>query len=121
MTRRLAWGLLIVLLLMLLLGTQMPGAWRGSIEHSLHAPIPMSPLAHFGVFASMGGLLMARPLSWPVRRVMLGALGLALLTEGLQFWAVDRHPRWLDVGIDMAGVLTGLGMVNMASLCFARR
>ncbi|UUZ76178.1 hypothetical protein LP414_33285 [Polaromonas sp. P1(28)-13] len=54
-------------------------------------------------------------------RVVLAALGLALLTEGQQFWAMDRNPRWMDVGIDMAGVLAGVGLINMVSLCLARR
>jgi len=40
-------------------------------------------------------------------RVLLPALALALLTEGLQFLAIDRHPRWIAVGIDMAGVWAG--------------
>ena len=121
MTHRSAWGLLALLVLVLLLGTQMPGAWRGSLEHSLHAPFPLSSLAHFVVFAGMGGLLVARPLAWPVGRVVLAALGLALLTEGLQFWAVDRHPRWVDVGIDMGGVVTGMGMTNVFAFRLARR
>ena len=48
----------------------------------------------------------ARPLAWPVKRVVLAALGDTLLTEGLQFWAVDRDPRWIDVGFDIARVLS---------------
>ncbi|UUZ63771.1 hypothetical protein LP414_33255 [Polaromonas sp. P1(28)-13] len=72
MTHRLVWDLLALQLLALLLGTQMPGAWLGSIEHSLHAPFPFSSLAHFVVFAGVGGVLVARPLAWPVGRVVLG-------------------------------------------------
>jgi VanZ family protein len=49
-----------------------------------------------------------RPIAWPAARVVLMTLGLALLTEGLQFFAVDRHPRLTDVGIDMTGALLGL-------------
>jgi VanZ family protein len=55
----------------------------------------------------------------PVARIVLAAL--ALLTEGLQFFAIDRHPRWLDVGIDMAGALAGVGLIKLGVLCFARR
>jgi len=40
--------------------------------------------------------------------LLLVALALALLTEGLQFFAIDRHPGWDDVGIDMAGAAAGL-------------
>lgn len=121
MTPRLVWGLLALQLLALLLGTQMPGAWLGRIEHNLNAPFFIASLAHFVVFAGMGGVLVARPLAWPAGRVVLAALGVALLTEGLQFWAADRHPRWADVGIDMAGVLAGIGMINLLSFCLARR
>jgi len=40
--------------------------------------------------------------------LLLVALALALLTEGLQFFAIDCHPGWDDVGIDMAGAAAGL-------------
>jgi VanZ family protein len=40
--------------------------------------------------------------------VLLVTLALALLSEGLQFFALDRNPSMLDVGTDMAG--TGLGL-----------
>lgn len=109
MSRRIAWSLFAVLLLLLLIGTQMPGFWRQSIERSLHAPLSLSSWAHFVVFAGMALVLAMRPLSWPAGRVLLLALVLAILTEGLQFFALDRHPRLRDVGIDMAG--TGLGLI----------
>ncbi len=41
---------------------------------------------------------------------MLATLALALLTEGLQFFAMDRHPRLLDIGIDMTGAGLGLAV-----------
>jgi hypothetical protein len=107
--------------LALLVGTQMPGAWRSGAEQLLHAPSYVSPLSHFVLFASMAMLLAARPLAWPALRIGLAALALALLTEGLQFLAIDRHPRWLDVGIDLAGALAGLGLVTLGRACFARR
>lgn len=56
----------------------------------------------------------APPLAWPRPRVLLAALALALLTEGLQFFAIDRHPRLLDVGIDLAGAGLGLAVVWVA-------
>lgn len=113
MSRRLAWSLFVLHLLALLIGTQMPGAWRSGVEHSVHAPFPLSSLAHFVVFAGMALLLSARPLARPAAQVLLLALALALLTEGLQFFAIERHPRWLDVGIDMAGTLLALGLVAL--------
>jgi len=57
-------------------------------------------------------LLMMRPLAYTAKQVVLLALVLALLTEALQFLAIDRHPRLVDVGIDMAG--TVLAVVLMA-------
>jgi VanZ family protein len=60
------------------------------------------------MFAAMAWVASV-PLAWPWLRVMLVALALALLTEGLQFFAMDRHPRLLDVAIDLAG--TGLGLL----------
>ena len=108
MTRRLAWGLLWAQLVLLLLGTQMPGAWRAGIEASLHALFSLSAWAHFVMFVGMAWVT-HRHLAWPWHRVLLAALALALLSEGLQFFALDRHPSMLDVGIDMAGA--GLGLL----------
>jgi VanZ family protein len=113
MSRRLALSLLALHLLALLVGTQMPGAWRSGVEDSIQAPFPLSSLAHFVVFTGMALVLSVRPLAWPAGRVVLVALALALLSEGLQFLAVDRHPRWVDVGIDMAGTLLALGVVAL--------
>ena len=59
----------------------------------------------------MAAVAFARPMAWPWQRVLLAALGLALVSEGLQFFAIDRHPRLVDVGIDMAGAMVGLGLV----------
>lgn len=98
---------LTVLVLMFLVGTQMPGAWRAGIEGNLHAPFALSSWAHFVLVAVMAWIAVG-PLAWSWRRVVLAALALALITEGLQFFASDRHPRLLDVGIDMAGALMGL-------------
>ncbi|MEO7400649.1 MAG: VanZ family protein [Polaromonas sp.] len=108
-------------LLALLVGTQMPNAWRNGAVQAMHAPSWVSSLGHFVLFAGMAMVLSARPMAWPVARIVLAALALALLSEGLQFFALDRHPRWLDVGIDMAGALAGVGLIKLGVLCFARR
>jgi hypothetical protein len=110
-TRRVAQHLLLLQVLLLLIGTQMPGAWRAGIVDSLHAPSVVSSLAHFVLFAGMATVAHAKPLAWPWRRVLLLTLGLALLTEGLQFFAIDRHPRLIDVFIDLAGAIAGLLLI----------
>ncbi|WP_155301242.1 hypothetical protein [Cupriavidus necator] len=107
MRPRLAWCAVGLLVLVLMVGTQIPGLTRDMLERSLHAPFPLSSLAHFLLFVGMAWLLASRPIAWPVARIGAGLLGLALLTEGLQVFAINRHPRWLDVGIDMAGFLVG--------------
>ena len=112
MSPRLAWSLFSLHILALFVGTQMPNAWRNGVEQSLHVPFSLSSWAHFAVFCGMSLLLMMRPLGYTARRVILLSLGLALMTEALQFLAIDRHPRWRDLGIDMAGTL--LAVVIMA-------
>ena len=121
MEPRVSWVLLALLVLALLIGTLVPDAWRSNVQESLHAPSWLSSLAHFLLFAGMALLLAARPLAWPAARIVLVLLGLALLSEGLQFLTADRHPRWLDVGIDMAGVLVGLGLISGVVVCRVRR
>ena len=121
MKQQIAWMLLGLQLLALLVGTQMPGAWRSDTVQTLHAPSWVSSFSHFALFAGMAMLLAVRPLAWPVVRIVLAALALALLTEGLQFLAVERHPRLLDVGIDMAGTFFALILVKGRSLCTVHR
>lgn len=121
MSQRLSWWLLGVQLLALLVGTQMPGAWRSGVMDALHAPSFLSSLAHLVLFAGMAAVAVAKPLHWSVLRTATVALTLALLTEALQFFALDRHPRLQDVGIDMAGALLGGGFIKGLALCFTRR
>jgi len=115
MNRRVSEALLGFQLLALLVGTQVPGAWRSEGVQMLHAPSYISSFAHFLIFAGMAMVAAMRPLAWPVKRILLAVLLLALLTEGLQFLAVDRHPRWLDIGIDMAGTVAGLVLARLGS------
>ena len=121
MSQRLSWWLLGAQLVALLVGTQMPGSWRSSIMDATHAPAVLSSFAHLVLFMGLAAVAAARPLQWPLLRIALTALALALLTEGLQFFAQDRHPRMQDVGIDMTGALLGMGLIKGISLCFARR
>jgi VanZ family protein len=110
MKRGHACGLVLSLVVVTMIGTQMPGGLRDRIERSLHAPIPLSSLAHFVLFISMSCLLAARPIAWAPRRIGACMLGLAVLTETLQIFAIDRHPRLLDIGIDMAGFAAGVAL-----------
>ena len=117
--------LLFVQLVALFVGTLMPGAVRNGIERGIESSLalpslPLSPLAHLVLFASMAVVLSRRPFHWDTLRVGFTALALALLSEGLQHFAIDRHPRWLDVGIDVSGALLGLIVGGLVSLCFAR-
>ena len=121
MSQRLSWWLLGAQLLALLVGTQMPGAWRSGVIEALHAPSILSSLAHLVLFAGMAAVAVAKPLHWSAARIAAVALALAVLTEGLQFFALDRHPQLRDVGIDMAGALLGVGFIKGLALCFTRR
>ena len=121
MSKRLSWWLLGLQMVGLIVGTQMPGAWRSGVIDALHAPSILSSLAHLVLFAGMAAVVAARPLQWPVLRILVVALGLAVMTEVLQFFALDRHPMLRDVGIDMAGALLGIGLIKGSILCFTRR
>jgi VanZ family protein len=106
--KHLARVLLAALVLLLLLGTLIPGAWRNALEASLHAPIPLAKLAHLLIFMAMAFVVRVPDLSWSVPMVLLAALGLGLLTEGLQLVAIGRDASWRDVGIDVLGACLGL-------------
>ena len=102
-------------LLVLLIRTQMPQAWRVEGVQRLHAPSYVSSLAHAVLFAGMAMLVPMRPMSWLSVRILAVAMAGALLTEGFQFFAIDRQPRLIDVGIDMAGMVAGLVLSRLIS------
>ncbi len=96
----------------LLIGTLISGHLRDAIEHRVFPDyFPFSSLAHFVLFTVMALSLRATPFCARPMPVMAFAMFLALLTEGLQHFAIDRHPRLLDVGIDLSGALIGLAVV----------
>ena len=109
LSRKSALALLAVLLVLLIFGTQMPGAWRDEAFRVTHLPWQLTKVAHFVLFACLACVARVPPLGQSVARVLAGALVLALLTEGLQHFAQQRDPSWFDVGIDMAGA--GLGLL----------
>ncbi|MBP6719878.1 MAG: VanZ family protein [Rhodoferax sp.] len=103
-----ALGALTVLLALLVLGTQMPGEWRDEAFRVTHLPWQLTKVAHFVLFACLACVAHLPPLAWSRVRVLVAALALALLTEGLQHFAVHRDPSWFDVGTDMAGAALGV-------------
>ena len=120
-TRLVAWALLVLLVIALLIGTLMPGAMRDAIESKINAPVFFSPASHFMIFLCMALVTRLKPLAFGVSQVMLAALALGLLSEALQFFAVGRSSKWLDVAIDLAGALAGLGLAERISRWLARR
>lgn len=100
--------LTVLLLALLFFGTLMPGDLKRSAELAVSAPSSTSMLAHVVVFVGICFMLpharFWRVMPWHVLGV---GLGLALLTEGLQFFAVNRHPQWAGVMQDMAGASIG--------------
>ena len=102
-----------LLLLVLLFGTLMPGAWKTGAVHRIGGPLDLPVVAHVCLFAAMAWLLPAT--RWwrlaPWHPLALG-LGLALATEGLQFFAVDRHPNLAGVMQDMAGTCIGWALAR---------
>jgi VanZ family protein len=86
----------------------MPGHWKRSAEGAVASSWDLAVLAHVGLFAVICGLLpRARP--WALRAWHVPAVGLALAlaTEGLQFFAVDRHPSAAGLAQDMLGTCIG--------------
>lgn len=96
------------LIAVLFLGTLMPGAWKAAATPALALPINLAALAHVALFAGICFVLpAARWWTATLWHVLLFGLVLALLTEGLQFFAVDRHPELAGVFQDMCGALLG--------------
>jgi VanZ family protein len=109
LSRQSAFALLAALLVLLMVGTQMPGAWRDEAFRVTQLPWQLTKVAHFVLFAALACVARLPPLGQSGLRVLAAALALALLTEGLQYLASNRNPSMRDVGIDMAGA--GLGLL----------
>lgn len=106
--RRFARPLTAALIALLFFGTLMPGSWKdaGARPFPFAGELPM--LAHIVLFAAICSMV---PLArfWTVKFWHVPAFGLllALLTEGLQFFAIDRHPNLAGIAQDMAGAFMG--------------
>jgi len=112
LSRQNALRVLAALLVLLLFGTQMPGAWRDEAFRVSQLPWHLTKVAHFVMFACIAFVARARPLHWSVLRVLAVSLGVALLTEFLQMYASQRNASWQDVGIDMAGAALGMWLAK---------
>jgi hypothetical protein len=86
LSRQAALVVMVVLLALLVFGTQMPGAWRDEVFRVTQLPWQMTKVAHFVLFAGMACLSRLSPLRWSFARVTLVALALALLSP-------DGHPN----------------------------
>lgn len=80
-------------------------------------------LAHFTEFACLGGLLLWRLGMLEKPKILafpLGA-GAACIDETIQLFVLERGPGIRDVGIDCAGVLTGMILVYLGYTYFKRK
>lgn len=107
-SRSAARALTVAFIVLLFFGTLMPGAWKDAGTRPFGSALPLPALAHVVLFAA---IFSTAPLAcvWKVKfwHTLAFALALALLTEGLQFFAIDRHPNLAGVCQDLAGALIG--------------
>ena len=103
-------------IVLLLVGTTMPGSLKAEIEGQLWSAWPWSASAHFVMFAVIAAIPAYGTGRWWPARVLALAIGLALLTETLQRFVPGRHPLLRDGLIDLAGTATGL----LATFVWAR-
>jgi len=104
------WPLFFTLLVLLFIGTLMPGSLKAEVESHFWHALPWSALAHFTLFAAMSMLPVygsGQAGAW--RAVVLGAL-LAVMTESMQSLVPGRYPLLRDGLIDLAGTFAGLAL-----------
>jgi VanZ family protein len=108
--------LLVVLVALLFFGTLMPGNWKEAGTRPFASLLDLAAASHVALFALIA-FLVPRAQFWRVRPWHVFALGaaLALLTEGLQFFAVDRHPNVAGLSWDMIGTLIGWSVGRMVA------
>lgn len=104
------WPLFFSLLVLLFVGTLMPGSLKAQVESHFWHALPWSALAHFTLFAAMAMLpVYGTGQSGAWRVVLLGAL-LAATTESMQSLVPGRYPMLRDGLIDLAGTFAGLAL-----------
>ena len=111
------WPLFTVLVLLLFVGTLMPGSVKAQVESQLWGVVPWSSVAHFALFGAIGALPVYGSGRGGVLRAVLLALLLATITESMQSVVPGRHPLLRDALIDLAGTFAGL---TLRSLWLAR-
>jgi hypothetical protein len=97
-----------VVIVLLLVGTTIPGSLKADIEGQLWTGWPWSSTAHFVLFAVIAALPVYGPGRWGAIRALALAAFLAVLTECLQSLVPGRHPMLRDGLIDLAGTAAGL-------------
>ena len=131
--------------LLIILGTSMPGEMKEKLKSSVievataevapiktavqdanlslglpHLGVDITKIAHFVLFGMfVVGLSFCNPVV-SVGGILLNTAMLAVGTEMVQFFVEGRSPLVTDVGIDMAGAITGLGVVGLLRLFFRR-
>jgi VanZ family protein len=108
LSRRTAWIIFVILVLLLLGGTTMPSGLKSEIEGHMWEDVPWGALAHYTLFALIALCPVygtGRSAAW---RIVLLAVVLAVATELLQSLVPGRHPQSRDVLIDLAGTATAL-------------
>ena len=100
--------LTVLFLAALFIGTLMPGQWKQAGTQPFSAWLDLAAASHVVLFALIAFLL-PQARFWTLRPWHVPALGLALgaLTEGLQFFAIERHPGLDGLAYDLLGTLIG--------------
>lgn len=113
MTQALAKLILALLTCVLFFGTLMPGSWKAAATPAARLFVNPAAVAHVVLFAAICFVLpLARFGATRPWQVPALALGLAFLTEGLQFFAIDRHPSLAGVAYDLAGGAMGWALAR---------
>jgi hypothetical protein len=99
---------LLATIVVLFIGTSMPGSLKASIEGQFWHGWPWSGSAHFGLFALIAAIPAYGEGRWRIVRVMALAVCLAAATEFVQQFVPGRHPLVRDALIDLTGAITGL-------------
>jgi hypothetical protein len=116
MTENIAKSSLIFLIIALLVGVTIPGEWRDGIVTYFNLPPVISSWLHFSLFLGIAVVTTSHPIKRTFKFAIVSAIGLGILSEALQFISLDRHPRWIDVGIDVTGAFCGSLTVLLKNL-----